>query len=86
MIGKQESDRCYFCGGKLAPGLVTLPFVLEARVVVVKRVPADICGQCGEAIMTSEVAGTVDGVLKQICRSGFEFSVVAYDELVLTPC
>ncbi|MFQ6058026.1 MAG: YgiT-type zinc finger protein [Anaerolineae bacterium] len=83
MTGEPENDRCYFCGGKLAPGLATLSFVVGSSVVVIKGVPAEVCTQCSEAIMTSEVAAQVDNLLKQIHRSGFEVSIVTYEQLAL---
>jgi len=85
MTGEPENDRCYFCGGTLKTGLTTLPFVVGAKVVVVKDVPAEVCTQCNEAIMASEVAAVVDRLLKQVQRTGFEVSVVTYDQLILVP-
>lgn len=85
MTGEPENDRCYFCGGKLKPGLTTLPFVVGAKVVVIKDVPAEVCSQCSEAVMTSEVAALVDRLLKQVQRSGFEVSIVPYEQLTLVP-
>lgn len=85
MIGKPENNQCYFCGGRLAHGLATLPFIVGSSVVVIKRVPAEVCSQCGEAIMTSEVAAVVDSLLKQVQQSGFEVSIVTYEQLVLVP-
>lgn len=80
MTGEQESDRCYFCGGKLSPGLATLPFVLNSSVVIIKHVPAEMCSQCGEAILISEVAEDVDRLLKRVCQSGFEVSILTYTQ------
>ena len=85
MIGKQENDRYYFCGGTLTPGRTTLPFVVGAKVVVIKEVPAEVCTQCNEAIMSSEVAAVVDQLLKQVQRTGFEVSIVPYEQLTLVP-
>ena len=85
MTGKLENDRCYFCGGKLEPGLATIPFVVGSSVVIIKRVPAEVCVQCGEAIMNSEVAATVDKLLKQAHQFGFEVSIITYAEPALTP-
>ncbi len=85
MTGDPESDRCYFCGGKLAPELATLPFVVGASVVVIKGVPAEVCTQCGEAVMISEVAEVVDNLLKQVQRSGFEVSIITYEQMALAP-
>lgn len=85
MTGEPENERCYFCGGTLAQGKTTLPFVVGTKVVVVKEVPADVCTQCNEAVMASEVAEVVDRLLKQVQQSGFEVSVVAYEQLTPVP-
>ena len=81
MTGEPENDRCYFCGGKVKAGLATLPFVFGSRVVIVKQVPAEVCGQCGEPMIASEAAAIVDGWLKQARRSGFELSLLTYEPL-----
>ncbi len=80
MIGEPEDDRCYFCRGKLESKLATIPFVMNGSVVVVKNVPAQVCIQCGEAIMTSPVARKVDMLLKQVYRLNSEVSVLTFTE------
>ena len=80
MTGEQENDRCYFCGGKLEARLSMLPFVVGDSVVIIKQVPANICTQCGEAVMDSEVAKQVDRIIKQAQHSGFEVSIVDYQQ------
>jgi YgiT-type zinc finger domain-containing protein len=82
MTGEPENDRCYFCGGKVKLGLATLPFVFGSQVVIVKQVPAEVCRQCGEPMIASEAATTVDGLLKQARRSGFELSLLTYEPSV----
>ncbi len=81
---KDQGDRCYFCGGPLVMDLATIPFVVNGSVVVVKDVPAAVCTQCGEAIVTSEVAEILNRLLKQVEGVGFEVSVVPYSHLVGT--
>ena len=76
----EENDLCYFCGGKLEAGLATIPFVMNKSIVIVKQVPAEVCTQCGEPIMNSDVAAVVDRLLKQAQRSGFEVSIVTYGQ------
>lgn len=85
MIGEPESERCYFCGGKLKPSTTTLPFVVGSKVIVIKNAPAEVCGQCNEPILKSEVAEVVDRLLKDVQRSGFEVSVVSYEQLTPMP-
>ncbi len=83
MIGEPEDNRCYFCGGPLQSGLATIPFVVGSRVVIVKDVPAEICTQCDEPIMKSNVAAGVDRLLKHAFQSGFEVSIVTFNEPAL---
>ena len=83
MIGEPENDRCYFCGGRLQRRLVTIPFVVGSRVVILKDVPAEICTQCDEPIMKSDVAAGVDRLLKHAFQSGFEVSIVTFNEPAL---
>ena len=85
MTGEPENNHCYFCGGKLKPGPATIPFVVDSNVIIVKEVPAEICVQCGEAIMSSDVAAVVDRLLKQAQQLGFEVSVLTYGQPSLTP-
>ncbi len=80
MIGEPENDRCYFCGGKLESKPATIPFVMNGSVVVVKNVPAQVCTQCGEAIVDSPVARVVNSLLKQVSRLNSEVSVITYVE------
>lgn len=85
MTGEPESDRCYFCGGRLTSKLATLPFVVNSSVIVIKDVPAEVCTQCHEAVLTSEVAEVVDRLLKQVERTGFEVSIIRYEHLATEP-
>ncbi len=80
MTGEQENDRCYFCGGRLEFQITMLPFIVGNSVVVIKNIPAEVCTQCGEAVLSSDVAKEVDRLLKQAYTSGFEVSIVAYQE------
>jgi YgiT-type zinc finger domain-containing protein len=80
VTGESENDRCYFCGGKLESKRATIPFVMNGSVVVVKNVPAQMCTQCDEAIMTSPIARNVDVLLKQVYHLKSEVSVISYSE------
>lgn len=83
MIGEPESDRCYFCGGKLESKTTTIPFVVQGSVIVIKNVPAEVCSQCTEPIMSSSTARKVDSLLKQVYRLHSEVLVVGYAEPML---
>ena len=78
MTGERGNDRCYFCGGRLEASVTMLPFVVGNNIVIIKQIPAEVCTQCGEAVMNNDVAKRVDGILKQAHKSGFEVSIVTY--------
>ncbi len=80
MIGEPENDRCYFCGGRLESKTATIPFVIKETVVVIKNVPAEVCSQCNEAIMTSPIARQVDALLKQVYHLNSEVSVITFTD------
>ncbi len=80
MTGEPENNRCHFCRGRVESRLATLPFAIRDSVVVVKRVPAEVCTQCGEATVSSQVARQLDVLLKQVHRLHSEISVITYSE------
>jgi YgiT-type zinc finger domain-containing protein len=81
MIGKEEKDsirRCPLCGGTMEEGITTLPFLIAEKVIVVKNVPAEICSDCGEAYMKSQVAGIIEDILDRLEDLQSEVSIVYY--------
>jgi len=73
---------CYFCGGPREENkTTTLPFVVGERLVIVKDVPAEVCAQCGEAYLTTEVSETVTSAVRELINKN-ELTVVNFSELV----
>jgi len=83
MTGVPENERCFFCGGKLENRITTLPFVVGDSVIVIRQIPAEVCTQCGEAIVSSRVARRVDQIVKQAQHSGFEISIANYEPILV---
>ncbi len=65
MTGRLDASggTCGLCGGSTERGEATIPFVFDECVFAIREIPAEICGDCGEAYMTGEV---VDGVQRQV--------------------
>jgi YgiT-type zinc finger domain-containing protein len=78
MTGEPENNRCYFCRGKLEHKLATMPFVVHDSVVIVKHVPAEVCSQCGETILSSTIARQTDALLKAVVSLNSEITVITY--------
>jgi YgiT-type zinc finger domain-containing protein len=68
---------CPLCGGELAPSVATIPFVLGATVAVIKGVPAEVCGTCGEAFLDGTATDEVKTLLRAARTAGAEVVVMA---------
>lgn len=55
--------RCPLCGGEKQPGTTTFAVDLKFGVVVVRGVPAFVCGQCGDAWIDDPVAAKLDRIV-----------------------
>lgn len=84
MTGGRVDNKCPVCGGMLDSGEATIPYILEGDlVVVVKHVPAEICGDCHEAFTSGRVTDQILAMLRQLKTLQSEVSVVSYTEFEL---
>jgi YgiT-type zinc finger domain-containing protein len=81
MTGVPVSNICPTCGGRLEPGVAHVPFILSQTIVVVKNVPAEICGDCHAPFMAGHVTNQVLELLNQLRALHSEVSVVAYPQV-----
>lgn len=58
-MGRKYAD-CSFCGGSVEERIVDVDYRTKTGLVIVKNVPAGVCGQCGEQYYTAEVAKTIE--------------------------
>ncbi|MDR0842093.1 MAG: type II toxin-antitoxin system MqsA family antitoxin [Acidobacteriota bacterium] len=73
--------KCFLCKGEMTAGHTTHTVDRGSTLIVIKRVPAMICSQCGEVWF----GGTVQRQLEQILHSisstvATEIAVVNYTE------
>jgi YgiT-type zinc finger domain-containing protein len=54
---------CPLCGGAKKPATTTFSADLETGVVVVRRVPARICSQCGEEWISDRMARKLEQIV-----------------------
>ena len=82
MIGEHASRKhCPVCGGTLEQGETTIPYVLKDNsVVVIKNVPAEICGDCHEAFTSGKVTDQIVLMVQQLKNLHSEVSVLSYAE------
>jgi len=86
MTGERaRNSRCPLCGGRLRPGVATIPFVLPDTVVLIKDVPAEICLSCHEPYMVGKVTDRITSLLNQLRAFRAEVSIVSYSDAELQP-
>jgi YgiT-type zinc finger domain-containing protein len=74
----QQSDLCPLCGGNRAPGKITFTADLGTGLVVVRRVSATVCVQCGEEWMDDATARRLEQVVKEARAQRREVDVTAF--------
>ena len=71
--------QCVFCKtGETEPGTTTITLDRAKSVVVIREVPADVCRQCGEAYLSTEVAQKVSARADDAVRKGVEVEIVRF--------
>jgi len=84
MTGKRENHkRCPLCGGRLNPGIATMPFLFPDTVVLVKNTPAEICMNCHEPFTAGQVVDRLAHLLNQLRAVKTEVSIISYEDLEL---
>ena len=78
MAGKNGKPKCPLCGGALKRGKATLPLVRGGRVLVVRDVPSDVCGDCGEAYMSGPILDRIEELAESFAELDAEVSLVHY--------
>jgi YgiT-type zinc finger domain-containing protein len=72
---------CFMCKGSVRNGLSVFTADLGGCIVVIKNVPSDVCGQCGEASYSNDVARRLEQIVQNITHSAAaEIAVVSYSE------
>ena len=74
---------CFMCKGKLADSTTSFMVDLGNCIVIIKNVPAQVCGQCGEASYSNDVARQIEKIVNSVKSSAItEIAVVNYSEKV----
>lgn len=74
---------CVVCKrGETQPGTTTVTLEREGAALVVRKVPAQICGNCGEAYVEAEVTRKLLQSAREALRAGVEVEV---REFAVTP-
>jgi YgiT-type zinc finger domain-containing protein len=71
---------CPLCGGKVEKGTTTLTFdKAPEEVIVIKNVPAEVCGQCGEVFVDFQITRKVEKIVKSAEKSGLKMGFLEFE-------
>lgn len=71
--------KCLICKqGETAPGKVTVTLEREKTIVVIKEVPADVCNNCGEYVLSESVTKSVLQKAEQAVEKGAEVEIIRF--------
>lgn len=71
--------KCLACKhGTLKAGRTTVTVERDSTTIVIRDVPAEVCGTCGEDYLDAIVASSLETVLQKAARAGVRFEVREY--------
>ncbi|MBD2244154.1 type II toxin-antitoxin system MqsA family antitoxin [Nostoc sp. FACHB-888] len=71
--------KCVICQyGETKPGLVTVTLERDECIIVLKKVPAEICDNCGEYYLSDAVTEQVLVKAESAINNGAELEIIRY--------
>ncbi|GAA6621043.1 type II toxin-antitoxin system MqsA family antitoxin [Scytonema sp. NUACC26] len=71
--------KCVICkNGQLQPGFVTVTLERDECIVVIKKVPAEVCDNCGEYYLSDEITEQVLDRAEVAVNNGAEVEIIRY--------
>ncbi|MEH2321301.1 type II toxin-antitoxin system MqsA family antitoxin [Nostoc sp.] len=71
--------KCVICKhGETKPGLVTVTLERDECIIVLKKVPAEICDNCGEYYLSDAVTEQVLKKAESAINNGAELEIIRY--------
>ncbi len=71
--------RCVICKhGETEPGLVTVTLERDESIVIIKRVPAEVCDNCGEYYLSDVITEQVLQRAEMAVSNGAEVEIIGY--------
>jgi len=69
---------CALCGEKLKKGKTIQTYEIGNRIITVRKIPAFICKNCGEAYIEGETVNILDELINELKMYTFTTIVIDY--------
>ncbi|MDE3017633.1 MAG: YgiT-type zinc finger protein [Nitrospirota bacterium] len=60
---KYDYGDCHVCGERLQEKRIDQEFWIKGKLLVIEKVPAGVCPQCGERVVKAEIGGYLASLL-----------------------
>ena len=79
MVNPENAMKCLICKvGEAKPGHVTVTLQRGASTIIIREVPAEVCGNCGEYYLSDEVTAEVLARAESAVARGTEVEIQRY--------
>jgi YgiT-type zinc finger domain-containing protein len=78
VVAGERPGLCALCGGSLAESKADVPFRTGSGVLLLKGIPAWVCGDCGEPYLHGPILDRVVQIVRDLDALGSEVSVVSF--------
>lgn len=63
-----DYGKCHVCGERMEEQYIKQDFWVKGKLIVIDRVPAGVCPQCGEKVVRADVGQSVAALLTDLKR------------------
>jgi YgiT-type zinc finger domain-containing protein len=77
-MGFWEGERCEYCDGLIVEKKVNLSRKVKGKYVLIEKVPAGVCAECGTRYFTANVLKTVEEAIRGRRKAKREILVPLY--------
>lgn len=76
LVYKEKDMKCVICkNGETADGFATVTLERDGLTLVMKKVPASVCQNCGEEYVDEEIAAQLFNTMAEASKSGAEVEI-----------
>jgi len=77
-MGFWEDEKCEYCGGSIVEKKVDLLRKVRGKYVLIRNVPAGVCGECGTRYYAANVLKTVEATIRGRLKTPRQVTVEVY--------
>jgi len=78
---KNKGEPCQYCDGTYLPGKVSEVFDYDDSLLVVRAIPALVCGRCNDYCIDIKVADKLDKIVDEFKKEIKSEKIIIFDDV-----